>query len=51
MDFYKCKQSGDIFTENEMLDEVDEDDNLDSFYHIGDFKTQEEAEQFLKTLR
>ena len=43
MEFYKDKQSGEVFTEEEMLDLVDEDDQLDSFYLIGDFKTKEEA--------
>jgi hypothetical protein len=43
MEFYKDKHSGEVFTEEEMLDLVDEDDNLDSFYLIGDFETHEEA--------
>jgi hypothetical protein len=43
MEFYKDKQSGEVFTEEEMLDLVDEDDNLNSFYLIGDFETHEEA--------
>jgi len=43
MEFYKDKQSGEVFTEEEMLDLVDEGDNLDSFYLIGDFETHEEA--------
>lgn len=43
MEFYKDKQSGEVFTEEEMLDLVCEDDNLDSFYLIGDFETHEEA--------
>lgn len=43
MEFYKDKQSGEVVTEDEMLYLVDEDDNLDSFYLIGDFKTKEEA--------
>jgi hypothetical protein len=43
MEFYKDKQSGEVVTEDEMLCLVDEDDNLDSFYLIGDFKTKEEA--------
>jgi hypothetical protein len=41
--FYKDKQSGEVVTEEEMLDLVDKDDNLDSFYFIGDFKTEKEA--------
>ena len=47
--FYKDKQSGEILTEDEMLDEVDEDDELGSFYLIGEFRTREEAEESLKT--
>jgi hypothetical protein len=43
IEFYKDKQSGEVVTEDEMLCLVDEDDNLDSFYLIGDFKTKEEA--------
>lgn len=43
MEFYKDKQSGEVMTEEEMLGLVDEDDNLDSFYLIGDFGTKEEA--------
>jgi hypothetical protein len=50
MEFYRCKQSGEVFAEDEMLDSVDSDDQLDSFYSIGDFETHEEAKQFLKTL-
>lgn len=45
MDFYRDKQSGEIVNEEEMLDMVDSDDNLDSFYLIGDFQTKEEAEK------
>ena len=45
MEFYKDKQSGEILTEDEMLDLVDSDDNLDSFYLIGDYETREEAEE------
>ena len=45
MEFYKDKQSGEIVTEEEMLDLTDSDDNLDSFYLIGDFETKEEAEK------
>jgi hypothetical protein len=41
--FYKDKQSGEVVTEEEMLDLVDKDDNLDSFYFIGDFKTEKEV--------
>ena len=48
--FYKCKQSGEILSEDEMLNEVDEDDALDSFYLIGDFETKEEAIDHLKTI-
>jgi hypothetical protein len=43
LSFYRDKQSGEVFTEEEMLDLVDEGDNLDSFYLIGDFETHEEA--------
>ncbi len=50
MEFYKDKQSGEILTEEEMLDMVDGDDELDSFYLIGDFKTREKAEEYLKRL-
>ena len=45
MEFYKDKQSGEIVTEEEMLNLVDSDDNLDSFYLIGDFETKEEAQE------
>ena len=45
MEFYKDKQSGEIVNEEEMLDMVDSDDNLDSFYLIGEFETKEEAEE------
>jgi hypothetical protein len=44
LSFYRDKQSGEVFTEEEMLDLVaDDDQQLDSFYLIGDFKTKEEA--------
>jgi hypothetical protein len=43
LSFYRDKQSGEVFTGEEMLDLVDEDDNLNSFYLIGDFETHEEA--------
>jgi hypothetical protein len=42
--FYKDKQSGELVTEEEMLDMVDPDDQLDSFYFIGEFISKEEAE-------
>jgi hypothetical protein len=42
-DYYKDKQSGEIFTEEEMIAAVDEDDNLDSFYLIGQFESKEAA--------
>ena len=45
MEFYKDKQSGEIVTEEEMLNLVDSDDNLDSFYLIGDFDNQEAARE------
>ena len=45
MEFYKDKQSGEIVAEEEMLNLVDSDDNLDSFYLIGDFETKEEAQE------
>lgn len=48
MEFYKDKQSGEILTEDEMLNLVDSDDNLDSFYLIGDFETREAAEEAFK---
>lgn len=44
--FYKDKQSGEIISEEEMLDLVDEDDQLNSFYLIGEFRSKEEAEQW-----
>jgi len=47
MEFYKDKQSGEIFTEEEMLDMVDGDDQLGSFYFVGDFESHEEAESYL----
>ena len=46
-DYYKDKQSGGVFTEQEMLDAVDDGDQLDSFYLIGQFKSKEEAESKL----
>jgi hypothetical protein len=45
MEFYKDKQSGEIVNEEEMLDLVDSDDNLDSFYLIGDFENKEAAQE------
>ncbi len=45
MEFYKDKQSGEIVNEEEMLNLVDSDDNLDSFYLIGDFENQEAAKE------
>jgi hypothetical protein len=50
MEFYKDKQSGEILTEEEMLNMVDEDDQLGSFYYIGDFESHEEAESYLMSL-
>lgn len=38
--FYKDKQSGKIISEEEM------DDQLDSFYLIGEFRSKKEAEQW-----
>ena len=46
-DYYKDKQSGEIFTEQEMLNAVDGDDQLDSFYLIGQFKSKKEAKKSL----
>lgn len=46
--FYKCKQSGEVLSEDEMLDEVDEDDELGSYNYIGDFETKEEAINHLR---
>ena len=43
VDYYKDKQSGEIVTEQEMLNMVDEDDQLDSFYLIGSFISKDEA--------
>lgn len=50
MEFWKDKQSGEILLESEMLDLVDSDDSLDSFYLIGDFDSKEEAINYLKLL-
>jgi len=47
MDFYRDKQSGRVVTESEMLSMVDEDDNLDPFYLIGDFPSRGDALMFL----
>lgn len=41
VDYYKDKQSGKIVTEQEMLDMVDENDQLDSFYLIGSFSSKD----------
>jgi hypothetical protein len=49
--YYKDKQSGGIFTVYEMLDMVDGDDQLDSFYLIGEFQNREEAELYNKENR
>jgi hypothetical protein len=50
--FYKDKQSGEVLSEEEMLESVDDDDDeLGSFYLIGTFNTKEEAIDHLKTLR
>lgn len=46
--YYKDKQSGEIVTEDEMLAMVDEDDQLDSFYLIGEFESKEEAQKFFE---
>jgi len=50
MEFYKDKQSGEILSEEEMLDMVDENDQLDSFYLVGDFNSREEAEAYLMSM-
>jgi hypothetical protein len=47
-DFYKCKKTGEIFTEDELMAIVDEDDNLDSFYLIGTFNSHDEAMEYVK---
>lgn len=44
-DYYKDKESGDIFTEQEMLEAVDSDDQLNSFYLIGQFKSKKAAKK------
>lgn len=41
--YYKDKQSGEILTEEEMLELVDADDQLGSFFLLGDFKSMEDA--------
>lgn len=46
--YYRDKQSGEIVTEYEMLDMVDEGDQLDSFYLIGDFESADEAKKFFE---
>lgn len=45
--YYKDKQSGEIITENEMLELVDCDDQLCSFFLVGDFESIEAAEEYL----
>jgi len=50
MDFYKDKQSGELLTEEEMLDSVDQNDQLDSFYLVGDFESKEAAQSYLMSL-
>jgi|LakMenEpi03Aug12_release.lakeMendotaPanAssembly.Ray.scaffolds.fasta_scaffold4920671_1 hypothetical protein len=45
-DYYRDKQSGAIVTEQEMINSVDEDDQLDSFYLIGEFKSRKDAEAY-----
>jgi hypothetical protein len=47
VEYFKDKQSGEIVTEEEMTGMVDEDDQLDSFYSIGEFKSKEDAEKSL----
>ena len=47
-DFYKCKKTGELFTEDEMLEQVDLDDNLDSFYLVGTFDSREDAMEYVK---
>jgi len=48
--YYKDKQSGEIVTEEEMLEMVDGDDQLDSFHKIGDFKDRGEASEYIKSI-
>lgn len=48
MEVWKDKQSGEILLGSEMLDRVELDDQLDSFYLIGDFKSKEETVNYLK---
>jgi hypothetical protein len=50
MDFYRDKQSGELFSEEEMLDIVDENDPLDSFYLVGNFNSRDEAEAYLMSM-
>lgn len=48
--YYRDKQSGEILTEEEMLEIVDADDQLDSFYLVGDFESKEDAKAHLLKL-
>lgn len=41
-EYYKDKQSGEILTEDEMLESVCSNDLLDSFYYLGMFKSKED---------
>ena len=49
-DFYKCKETGDVFTEKELMNMVDRCwyNNLDSFYLIGRFNSHDEAMKYVK---
>lgn len=46
--YYKDKQSGEIVTDEEMLDMVDAEDALDSFQKLGDFDSKEAAQAAAK---
>jgi hypothetical protein len=35
--YFLDKQSGNILSKEEMLDSIESDDELDSFYYLGDF--------------
>lgn len=49
--YYKDKQSGEILTTQEMLDSVDADDQLDSFYLLGEFESKEDATNHFNSLQ
>jgi len=47
-DYYRDKQSGAIVTEQEMINSVDADDQLDSFYLIGEFESKKDAKSYFE---